>query len=165
MKGLIIQAALLWLAIVAEQSRMDLLPSYSLLLPCCCLCLATKKSTASLVVVGFALLIQDLLRMESIPVVTVGLLVLGTFVATRSEPDPMSRRHHLKTHRLMSNGFLLPTLLFTSGTLMHFGYQTWQYSVTVPQLQSYLIVATPVFLVALAILRISREFGFRYSIS
>lgn len=165
MKVLILQVALLWLAIVAEQARTDLLPSYCLLLPCCSLCLAVRKSTSSIIVVGLALLIQDLLRMESLPIVTVGLLIVGTFATTRSERDPMARRHKSRVNRLMPDWFFLPAFLFTSGMLLHFGYQAWQQSVTVGQLQSYLIVAIPVFLIALVILRISREFGFRYSMT
>lgn len=165
MKVLMAQAALLWLAIVAEQSRTDLLPSYCLLLPCCSLCLAVRKSTSSIVVVGLALLIQDLLQMESLPLVTVGLLLIGTFATTRSERDPMSRRHNSRAGRLMPQWFILPAFLFASGVLLHFGYQAWQQSATVEQVQSYLIVAVPVFLIALAALRISREFGFRYSMN
>jgi len=165
MKVLLVHAALLWLAIVAEQSRTDLLPSYSLLLPCCSLCITVKKSTSSILVVGAALLIQDLLKMESWPFVTVGLLLTITFALTRSERDPMSRSRTAMTQRHMPDWFLLPAFLFTSGVLIHFGYQAWQQSVTVKDVQSYLFVALPVLFVALVALRISREFGFRYSVT
>ena len=165
MKVLLLQAAMLWLAIIAEQSRADLLPSYCLLLPCCSLCLAIKKTSSSLLVVGAALLIQDLLKMESIPLVTVGLLVVGTFTITRPERDPMSHRRNSQAHRLAGSWFFLPVLLFISGVFLHFGYQAWQQTFTVDQLKMYLIVAVPVFLISLMALRISREFGFHYSMT
>lgn len=165
MKVLMMQAALLWLAIVAEQSRTDLLPSYSLLLPCCSLCLALRKSTSSIAVIGFGLLIQDMLRMESLPVVTVGLLFISTFAATRSERDPMSRRHNSKARHFIPDWLFLPAFIFGSGTLLHFGYQTWRQSVAVAEGQSYFIVSIPVFVISIVAVRVSREFGFRYSIN
>ncbi|MEP3482722.1 MAG: hypothetical protein ABJZ55_25990 [Fuerstiella sp.] len=165
MKILLLQAAILGLAILAEQSRTDLLPTYCLLLPCCSLCLAMKKTSSSILAVGTALLIQDLLRMESVPLVTIGLLVAGTFVITRPERDPISHRPRSQIYRLTHSWFFLPVLLFISGVLLHFGYQSWQQTLTVDQLKSYLIVAIPVFLISLTALRISKEFGFRYSMT
>lgn len=165
MKAFMIQAALLWLAIVAEQSRTDLMPSYCLLLPCCSLCLTVRKTTSSLFVIGSALLIQDLLRMESLPVVTVGLMLACTFVASRPERDSMSRRHNLTVHRLVPDWLLMPAFIFASGTLLHFGYQAWRQSGNLNEVQSYLTVAIPVLVVSILALRISREFGFRYSMN
>lgn len=165
MKVLLLQAAMLWLAIIAEQSRADLLPAYCLLVPCCSLCLVMKKTSSSLLVVGAALLIQDLLKMESIPLVTVGLLVVGTFTITRPEHDPMSQRRNSQAHRLAGSSFFLPTVLFISGGLLHFGHQAWQQTFTADQFKAYLIVAVPVFLISVMALRISREFGFRYSMT
>lgn len=163
MKVLLIQSALLWLALVAEQARTDLIPAFSLLLPLGGMILIANKSTFSIVVVGLAFVLLDFLRMETLPVVTVGVLVLGTFVVTRQESDPLSRRSGSR-RSIVPQWFLQSAIIVIFGILLHFGQQVYQQTFEIQNLRTHLIVSLPAFLLSAAALRISREFGFRFAI-
>lgn len=164
MKAILIQTAILWLAIVAEQARPDLIPAYALLLPMSAMILIANKSTMNILMVGVAFLLQDLLRMQTLPLVTVGVLVAGTFVVTRPESDPLSRRSGSRRRRVVPKWFLQSSIIVSSGILLYFSQQAYQQNFEIKNLQTHLIVSIPVFLLSAMVLRISREFGFRFAI-
>lgn len=163
MKTLLIHITLLWLAIVAEQARSDLFPSYTLLLPICAVLLIANRSTGGIVVIGIALLLQDLLRMQTLPFVTIGVIIIGTIVVTSPKTDPLSQRSKSRRRQILPRWFGQSAVIVCSGILLYFGQQISEKTFETQQLQTHLAVSIPIFLMSAAALRISHEFGFRFT--
>lgn len=117
MKSIAVWILLLWISLVMEQSRADLLPSGSLLFPIGVGCLFWFRSGTGVVLAGFGFILHWLLLQTRAPLDGAGMLLMSAVLLTRrqswfydSTKTPAGSRHAW---------WLQPLLVVLIGVLIH----------------------------------------------
>jgi hypothetical protein len=117
LKSIAVWILLLWVSLVMEQSRADLLPSGSLLFPVGVGCLFWFRSGRGVVLAGSGFVVHWLLQQTLAPLDGAGMLLLTTVLLTRSREQ--SARSPLASRSVQRAWWLQPVLVVLSGMLIH----------------------------------------------
>ena len=150
----------LWMSLVCEQARPDLLPSGCLVIPLAVACLFWLQNSVGILIAGVAMLMHWLLRPERPPLDGIAMILLAAFFMTRSlqqrwspaNGQPPGTRTEWKPRFLIT----LAGLLIHCGSVS--GFQGHEFLVAI---KSRLAIAVPLLIVTLVVSHAADEFGLR----
>lgn len=153
MKTIAACLALLWLSLVAEHARSDLIPSGALIIPVAVGCIFWLRSGTGIFMAGFTLLIGWLLRPVGPPAACVLIVLMSTWLLTR-QPAHTSWKQRRRTEWIQ----LVLTAL--CGIVVHAVF-TSSLRALPSEIWGRLPATGSVLLIAAIVVRSADEFGLR----
>ncbi len=159
MKAIALWTVVLWFALAAEQTRPDLLPVGSIVIPSAVGCMLWQRSASGVVVAGATMLLSWILAAAGPPLeIGVVLLLTARFITNSASSHRYEGGHAAWLHPLAI--VVLGEIVLTGVGAYDAGLRAMT-SAVVPRL----VAAIPCTLLIVFVLRMSEELGFRRTVS
>lgn len=163
MKSIISLIVLVWGVMVLEQSRPDLLPAGTLLLPLVIIGMLWRRTAGGLFAGGVILVVDWIVRPQGLPLLPVILTFGATLILiSRASHDPWTGK---RTRRIRIPLAMQPTLLAIVGILLLISpavvIQQTTVSAALPLIGNYAMISIPWSLLLTGLMKLAGEFGFR----
>ena len=163
MKSIISLIVLVWGAMVLEQSRPDLLPAGTLLLPLVIIGMLWSRTAGGLFTGGVILVVDWIVRPQGLPLLPVILTLGATLILiSQGSDDPWTGK---RTRRIRIPQAMQPTLLAIVGILLLISpavvIQQTTVSASLPLIGNYAMISVPWSLLLTGLMQLAGEFGFR----
>jgi len=163
MKSIISLIVLVWGVMVLEQSRPDLLPAGTLLLPLVIIGMLWSRTAAGLFAGGVILVVDWIVRPQGLPLLPVILTFGATLILiSQASHDPWTGK---RTRRIRIPPAMQPTLLAIVGIFLLISpavvIQQTTVSAALPLIGNYAMISIPWSLLLTGLMKLAGEFGFR----
>jgi hypothetical protein len=163
MKSIMSLIVLVWGVMVLEQSRPDLLPAGTIVLPLVIIGMLWNRTAGGVFVGGAILVVDWIVRPQGLPLLPVILTFGATLIlVSQVAADPWTRK---RTRRMRLPKMLQPTLLAIVGIALLIGptlvIQQTTVSAALPVIGKYVMISVPWSLLLTGLMKLAGEFGFR----
>lgn len=163
MKSITSLIVLVWGAMVLEQSRPDILPAGTLLLPLVIIGMLWNRTAGGLFAGGVILVVDWIVRPQGLPLLPVILTLGATLILiSQASDDPWTGK---RTRRIRIPQAMQPTLLAIVGILLLISpavvIQQTTVSAALPLIGNYAMISVPWSLLLTGLMKLAGEFGFR----
>lgn len=159
MKTTALWSIMLWFAMACEQTRPDLLPTGSVVVPCAVGCVVWLHSGSGMVIAGLALLLRWILSAAGPPIEVFAVMLLSARIATTKQSSSRYDGGYARWWQPTTIVVIGELLLTAVGTSVN--SSAGAFAAVVPRL----LVAVPCIVAILFLLRLSEELGFRRTVS
>ena len=160
MKTIVAWILLLWVALIFQVARPELIRSGSLVIPLSVGCIFWLRNGTGILIAGVALLIQWILNTSSAPIDVVVTLIFACIAISRDSPDDSGWPS--TTTGIRYAWWFQPAIVLCAGLILHaFLINNFQVENLWPSLRSSLCIALPVLAMTLLIARTADQFGLR----